>query len=74
MLVPSKQTETGTIFKFGYQYLAMFWSILLTKHVLVVIGPNSGIDLIVVLEYYCFLTFFQHRTNLLGSQDSEEAM
>ena len=34
-------------------------------------GCNSGIDLVVVLEYNFFQ--LQHLTNLLGSQDSEES-
>ena len=67
---PFKQTGTITNFSFGYQ--SCIWLRL---------GPFcwqnpcsgrfSGINLVAV--FGCFLsTLFQHRTNLLGSQDLEE--
>ena len=37
-------------------------------------GCNSWTDLVNVFEYIFFQLLFQHRTNLLGSQDTEEAM
>ena len=68
-----KQTGTTTIFSFGYQ--SCVWP---RSHPFFRQNPcsgcNSGIDLLVALEYTLFQLCSNAEKFLLGWQDSEEAM
>ena len=58
-------------FSFGYQYVATFWFILLTKPMF---WLQEWSWFGCCFWIYFLSTLFQDRTNLLGSQDSEESM
>ena len=73
---PFKQAGNTTIFSFGYQYLVTCWSILLTKPMFSLYSRTTTKQWswFGCCSWIYISTLFLHRANLLGSQDSEEAM